>query len=228
VAVQIQAGIASLADLCGTDLTNTTKGQATTNGINALGVVEATDDGTVINLYGNILRTGAGSFPNWAGNDNRKLLSSGIGSASNDMPFALIYDVFTRCTQGAETPTDVFTTKQGIAAYMFAQQAQQRVTPMSTANAGFAAADIFGAAGYADEHFTPPTNGTNVGANYYFLNRRHTRFRYMGDKGFEYFPWVDMPNRVAKVARYVTSFQYASSQPRTGGQLLNVNAVTNL
>ncbi|HLH73487.1 MAG TPA: hypothetical protein VKX96_09400, partial [Chloroflexota bacterium] len=226
VAVQIQAGIASLADLCGTDLTNVTKGAATTNGVNALGVVEATDDGTLVNRYGNILRTGAGSFPNWSGNVNRSLLVSGIGSPSNDMPFSKVYDVFTRCTQGAETPTEVFTTQQGVAAYMFAQQAQQRVIPMSMADAGFLGADVFGASMLADQHFTPPMNGTSVGCNYYFINRRHTRFRYMGEKGFEFFPWVDLPNRVAKVARYVTCFQYASSQPGTGGQLLNVNAVT--
>ncbi|GAC1428975.1 MAG: hypothetical protein NVSMB5_23570 [Candidatus Velthaea sp.] len=228
VAVQIQAGIASLADIAGVDICNVAKSPATTNGINALGIVEATDDGTLVNLYGNILRTGAGSFANWQGNVNRKLLVSGIGSTANDAPFALFYDVFTRATQGAETPTEVYTTKQGVAAYMFAQQAQQRVAPMDIANAGMGGANLFGAPIFADEHLVPPTNGLNIGANYYLLNRRHTKFRYMGDKGFEFFPWIDLPNRVAKVARYVTSFQYASSQPRTGGQLLNVNAVTNL
>lgn len=228
VAVQIQAGIASLADACGIDLTNTTKGPSTANGINSLGILEATDDGTNTNLYGNILRTGAGSFANWGGNCQRKLLSSGIGSASNDAPYALFYDVFTKCTQGAETPTDVYTTKGGVSAYMFAQQSQQRVAPMDIANAGMGGANIFGASMWADEHFTAPTNGANIGANYYYQNRRHTRFFYMGDKGFEFFPWVDLPNRLGKVARYVTGFQFASSQPRTGGQLVNVNTVGNL
>jgi hypothetical protein len=228
VAVQIQAGIASLADVCGVDLCNVTKSPATQNAVNAYGLVEATDDGTLVNLYGNILRTGPGSFLNWQGNDNRNLLASGIGNATNDAPFQLFYDVYTRSTQGAETPTDVYTTKQGVAAYMYAQQAQQRVAPMDTANAGMGGANIFGAPILGDEHFTPPTNGTKIGANFYFENRRHTKFYYMGEKGFEFFPWVDVPNRVGKVARYVTSFQFASSQCRTGGQLLNVNAVTNL
>ncbi len=228
VAVQVQAGIASLADVCGIDLTNVTKSPATQNGINSYGLVEATDDGTLVNLYGNILRTGAGSFLNWQGNCNRTLLSTGIGNATNDAPFALFYDVFTRSTQGVETPTEVYTTKQGVAAYMFAQQSQQRVAPMDIANAGMGGANIFGAPILGDEHFTPPVNGSKIGANFYFENRRHTKFYYMGDKGFEFFPWVDLPNRVGKVARYVTCFQFASSQCRTGGQLLNVNAVTNL
>jgi len=228
VAVQVQAGIASLANVCGSDLTNVTKTQATQNGINTLGVVEATDDGTVVNLYGNILRTGPGSFVNWQGNDNRALLSSGIGTPTNDAPFQLFYAVFTNCTQGAETPTECFTTKGGVGAYMFAQQAQQRVAPMDIANAGMGGANIFGTPILADEHFTPPTNGSKIGANFYFINRRHTKFYYMGEKGFEFFPWVDLPNRVGKVARYVTCFQYASSQCRTGGQLLNVNSIQNV
>jgi hypothetical protein len=228
VAVQIQTGIASLADICGIDLTNTTKSPATANGINSLGLVEATDDGTVVNTYGNITRTGAGSFANWQGNCNRTLLSTGIGNSSNDAPFALFYDVFTRSTQGAETPTECFTTKGGVAAYMYAQQAQQRVAPMDIANAGMGGANIFSTPILADEHFTPPVNGTKIGANFYFTNRRHTKFYYMGDKGFEFFPWVDLPNRVGKVARYVTCFQYASSQCRTGGALFNVNSISNL
>jgi hypothetical protein len=228
VAVQIQAGIASLADACGVDLCNVTKSASTVNGVNSLGLVEATDDGTVVNLYGNILRTGAGSFANWAGNTNRTLLASGIGSASNDAPFQLFYDVYTRCTQGAETPTECFSTKGGVAAYMYAQQGQQRVTPMDMANAGMGGANIFTTPILADEHFTPPTNGSKFGANFHFTNRRHTKFYYMGEKGFEFFPWVDQPNRVSKVARYVTSFQYASSQVRTGGAIYNVNSISNL
>lgn len=230
VAVQIQAGIASLADVCGTDITNVTKSPSTSNGINALGLVEATDDGTLINLYGNILRTGAGSFLNWQGNVNRSLISSGIGNATNDASAnqALFYDVYTRSTQGAESPTDVYTTKAGVAAYMYIQTNIQRVAPMDVANVGMGGANVFSAIMYADEHIVPPFNTTKVGANYYFVNRRHTKFRYMGEKGFEFFPWVDLPNRVAKVARYVTCFQFVSSQPRTGGQLLNINSPANL
>ena len=228
VAVQVQNGIASLANICGTDICNVTKSPATQNGINALGVVEATDDGTLVNLYGNILRTGAGALATWQGNDNRVLLVGGIGATSNDAPFQYFYDVFTRSTQGSETPTECFSTKGGVAAYMFAQQAQQRVAPMDIANAGMSGANIFNTPILADEHFTPPVNGTKIGANFYFVNRRHTKFYYMGEKGFEFFPWVDLPNRVGKVARYVTHFQYASSQCRTGGQLLNVNSISNL
>jgi hypothetical protein len=230
VAVQIQDGIASLADICGIDICNVTKSPATTNGINALGIVEATDDGVLINLYGNILRTGAGSFLNWQGNDNRSLLVGGIGNATNDASGnqALFYDVYTRSTQGAEPPTDGYTSKAGIAAYMLIQTPIQRVSPMDVANVGMGGANLFSCILLADEHIIPPFNTNKVGCNYYLLNRRHTKFRYMGEKGFEFFPWVDLPGRVAKVARYVTCFQFASSQPRTGGQILNVNSPQNL
>lgn len=228
VAVQIQAGIASLADVCGVDLCNVTKSTATANAVNALGIVEATDDGTLTNLYGNILRTGAGSFANWQGNDNRNLLVNGIGTTTNDAPPALFYSEYANCTQGAEPPTDGYSTKGGLAAYMFAQQFQQRVAPMDEANLGMGGARLFDAIIWADPHLTAPTNSGKIGANLYLVNRRHTKFFYMGEKGFEFFPWVDVPNRVAKVARYVTSFQYASSQCRTGGQLLNFNDVANL
>lgn len=230
VAVQIQAGIGSLADVCGIDICNATKSPATQNGINSLGIVEATDDGTLINLYGNILRTGAGSLATWQGNDNRSLLVSGIGNATNDASGnqALFYDVYTRATQGAEPPTDGYTSKAGISAYMFIQTPIQRVAPMDVANVGMGGANLFSCILLADEHIVPPFNSTKVGCNYYLLNRRHTKFRYMGEKGFEFFPWVDLPNRVAKVARYVTCFQFASSQPRTGGQILNINSPANL
>ena len=231
VAVLVENGIASIADVIGNDLTNLTKGPVTQNGINALGIVEATDDGTLVNLYGNILRTGPGSFVNWPGQDNRSLLASNIGTATNDMPYALFASVYARCTQGVESPTEIYTTKGGVAAYMFAQQAQQRVAPMDIANMGMSGANVFNAPVFADDHITPVlggASGTKVGCNFYFLNRRHTKFYYMGDKGFEFFPWVDQPNRVGKVSRYVTSLQYASDQCRANGAIYNVNDVANL
>jgi hypothetical protein len=229
VAQKLQSAIASLADVCGYDLCSATKsGSATPNAYPALGIQEATDDGTVTNVYGNITRTGAGSFANWRGNLISKLLTTGIGTATNDAPPALFYALYNASTQGAQTPTEVFSTRQGVAAYMFSLQAQQRLSPGDIANVGFAAAKLFAADMIGDDHIQAPVNGSYVGANFYALNRNHTRFFYFGSKGFEFVPWVDAQTVVAKVARYIIGFQYASSQPRTGGQLVNVNVVTNL
>ena len=229
ISTQLEAAIASLADNCGTDVCNLTKSPSTPNGINALGIQEATDDGINVNNYGNILRTGGGSFANWQGQCNRKLTNGGIGSASNDAPISLFYSVYSRCTQGAQVPTDVYTSKDGVAAWMYALQAQQRLSPGDIANAGFAGAAIFGAAMYGDDHITNPVNGANVGANFYFLNRNKTKFYYMDHKGVEFLDWMFAPSgAIAKTSFYILCFQYVSSQPRTGGQLVNVNTVGNL
>ena len=230
---QVQTAIASLMDLLGNDLCSLTKGRSTKNGVNALGIFEATDDGTNVNVYGNIARTGAGSFSGWAGNAIKTLLTGGIGTATNDAPLALFYALYNNATQGAAVPDKVFTNKQGVAAYMYAMQAQQRFAAGDIANAGFAGAALFGARVIADDHILPVAS-TNVsypnaiGCNFIAINSMHTRFFYYGEKGFDFVPWVNNPNVLAKTARYVTSLQYASSQPRTGGQLLNVNAVGNL
>jgi hypothetical protein len=111
---------------------------------------------------------------------------------------------------------------------MFALQAQQRLSPGDIANVGFSGAKLFNADVMADDHIYNPINGAYVGANFFEINTKHTRFYYYGDKGFDFVPWSDAASVIAKLARYITSFQFCSSQPRTGGQLLNVNAVYNL
>lgn len=229
VSSQLDIAVASVADLCGFDLTSATKQAGGPTGQPALGIVEASDDGTTTNNYGNITRTGGGSFAQWKGNVNSSLLSSGIGTPTNDAPLSKFYDVYTNCQQGAQAPSDVYSTKQGLAAYAFSMQAAQRFVPMDTANAGFGGIQFFNAMLWADDHIVNPTNSTNIGCNYFFINRFHTKFFYFGKKGFDFIDWVDAPNNmVAKQARYATVFQMASSQPRTNGQLKNVNAVGNL
>ena len=230
VAGQLELAIGSLADLVGNDIcVYSPKGASTLNAQPAFGIVEATDDGTLVNNYGNILRTGGGSFANWQGNDIRKLASGNIGNASNDPPISQFYNLYNLCTIGFQVPTEIYTSKQGVASYMFSLQSQQRFAAGDIANAGFAGANLFGSNLLADDHIVNPTNGSNIGCNYYAVNRRHTRFFYFDKKGVEFIDWVDSPSgALAKLARYVMSFQYASSQPRTGGQLLNVNALGNL
>lgn len=230
VGTQLDMAIGSIADLVGNDIcVYPAKGAATANAVNAFGIVEATDDGTLVNLYGNILRTGGGSFPNWQGNRIGKLTTAGIGTASNDAPISLFYHLYNLCTQGKQTPTEIYTTKLGIASYMYALQAQQRFAAGDTANPGFAGAGLFGSLLYADDHIANPTNGSNIGCNYYAVNKRHTRFFYFGRKGCEFIDWMNAPQgSIAKLARYVMAFQFVSTQPRTGGQLLNVNALGNL
>lgn len=239
IAQQLQTAIASLADICGQDLcqynggspTFGAKAPGTANAQAAFGIVEATDDGTVVNSYGNITRTGTNSFINWAGNRIAKLTAAGIGTAANDAPPSLFYALYNNSTQGLQVPTEVYTSKQGVAAYMFSLQAQQRLSPGDIANVGFAGAKLFAADVIADDHIlngAGTTNTTSFGANFFAINRNHTRFFYFGEKGFDFVPWVDAQTVIAKICRYVTAFQYCSSQPRTGGQLLNVNVVFNL
>ena len=240
IAQQLQTAIASLANVCGQDLcqyaggtpTFGSKAAATPNAQSAYGIIEATDDGTVVNSYGNINRTGALSFINWAGNRIAKLGQAGIGTAANDAPPSLFYALYNNCTQGLQTPTEVYTARQGVASYMFSLQAQQRLSPGDIANVGFAGAKLFAADVIADDHLLLGAgsggNTTALAANFFAVNRNHTRFFYFGEKGFDFVPWVDAQTVIAKICRYVTAFQFCSSQPRTGGQLLNVNVVFNL
>jgi len=232
IASQLETAVASLGDVMGTDLTNATKSPATQNAVSALGILEASDDGTNFNTYGNITRTGSGSFANWQGNDIRTLTTGNIGTATNDPTWSLFTQLYTNCSVGAQTPTEVYTDKQGISSYMYVLSPVQRVTPGDMANIGFAGARLFGADMLADDHILAPTNTTKLGVNYIAINRRHTKFYYpgtnKGDKGFDFIPWLDSGTTVAKLARYVTAFQYASSQPRLNGQLLNVNQLANL
>lgn len=228
ITFQVQQAIGSLADTIGLDVTNLGKQQGGPTAFPALGIYEATDDGISVNTYGNIIRQGAGAFVNWQGNVIRTLLVSGIGNPTNDAPLSLFYAAYTNSTQGAQAPTEVYTSKQGVAAYMFAMQPLQRLSPMDTANAGFSKAMLFEAEMWADDHIINPNNGTKIGCNYILLNRHHSKFYYPGRRGFDFIDWNDSPTAVAKKCRYVTAFQLACGQPRTGGQLLNVNSTQNL
>ena len=231
VAAQLETAIASMNDVIGNDLCNYTgKSKSTPNGVNAYGIVEATDNGTLVNVYGSISRTGTNSFANWQGQVNGKLVASGIGSAANDPSPALFYTTYTACTQGRQTPTNIYSSRQGVASYMYVLQAQQRFASGDIANPGFGGAALFGAVIEADDHIVNPVNNSNIGCNFYFINKNHTHFYHMGPKkGSEFIPWVaNADGSIAQTCRYVIGLQYASSQPRTGGSIPYVNTLSNL
>lgn len=230
LSVQLEAAIASLNDIMGNDLTNLVKGKNTGSGVNALGIVEASDDGTLVNLYGQILRTGTNSFPNWQAFVSNKYILSGLGTAANDPNAASFYNIYSQCTQGNASPTDIYTTKQGVATYMNLMQPQQRFSSGDIANPGFAGVALFGAYMKADDHIQNSVFSNNIGAPYYFINRNHTKMYYMGPrKGTEFIPWSNnADNSISQTARYISSFQYASSQPRLNGRMSNVNVLANL
>lgn len=229
--VQLETAIASISDVMGQDVTNySPKSKSTANGVNCYGIVEATDDGTLVNNYGNILRTGTGAFLNWQGKDVRSLAQAGIGSASNDPTPALFYRAYVGCVQGSASPTSIYSSKEGLATYMYTMQAQQRFASGDIANPAFSGASLFGAVLKADDHIINPTNGGNIGCNFYIINNKHTGFHYFTPKkGAEFIPWTQTADgALAQVSRYVISLQHASSQPRTGGQLLYVNSLSSL
>lgn len=227
---QVQQAIGSLADLIGNDICSTTKGPTTQTGVPSLGIVEATDNGTVYNVYGNIARLGTNSFANWQGQVS-SLASTGIGNASNDAPLNYFLRVYTACSIGDSTPTHVFCNQQGVSSYMYAMNSMVRVSPGDSANPYLGNPHLLGAEIIGDNHIlavTNPNTPTNLGYNYYYLNMNHTRMFYFGYKGFDYVPWIDTPNVLSKTSRYVTAFQFASDEPRLNGQLNNVNDLLNL
>lgn len=230
IATQVEDGVEALSNVIGTDLTNySTKGKNFGSGYNALGIVEASDPGTTVNLYGGITRTGTGSFANWPGQSVGGLSSSNIGSGStNDPAWRLFVLLYTACSIGGEYPDVVYTTKEGIEAYMYVQAANQRVSPGDAMQVGFSGAWLFKAKVMGDEHIINPTRSTFYGANYFAINHNHTGFYYFGKKGFDFIDWVDAKDVVGKLSRYVTVLQYVSTQPRLNGQLLYVNQLVNL
>ena len=233
VATQLQTGLASVAKNMDIDLGNYapsagTKGRNLGTGFNALSVIEASDDGTLDVTYGAISRTGAGSLATWQGQVLKTLTSGNIGTSTNDPAWKWYAQAYNNCSIGQEAPTDVFTVKQGISSYMYVQAANQRVSPGDTMQIGFGGAMLFDALMSADDYMFYPTQSTSNGANYYLINMGHTHFFYFGKKGFDFIDWIDSQQVVSKIARYVTMMQFASTEPRLNGQLLNINWLTNL
>lgn len=235
VSTQLQNAIGSISDTMGTDLTSLAKGNNFGTGYNSLGILEAADDSTNVATYGGISRT---AFTNWKA-FAIFLATTGIGNTTNDASWQLFTRLYVGASVGAEAPTVVFSSKDGIAAYMFLQGAtgnngmnQMRVAPMDEANLGFSGAMLYRAEMVADDHIAN-VSGTGGGAGktgclYAAINENHTMFYYFGKKGFDYIPFVDQQGVVGRIARYVTVEQYASTQPRLNGQLNGSNTLANL
>jgi hypothetical protein len=228
---QIETAIGSLTDVIGGDMCQLTKQPGTQTAQPLFGVPEACDNGLLVDVYGNIIRTGPGSFANWQG-QVISLSATGLGTAANDAPRSLLLRNYAACSVGDATPTHIFTHQQGVASYMFALDSQVRVSPGDTANPYLGNPHLLGAEVVGDNHFLPTTysSGANtyLGYTLYYVNSNHTKIFYFGEKGFDYVPWLDTPNVLSKTSRYVIGFQYASDNPRLNGYLANVNDLQNL
>ncbi len=228
---QIETAIASLTDVLGNDMCSLTKAPATQTANPALGVIEASDNGNSYNVYGNIARLGTSSFANWQGNVV-SLSTSNLGTAQNDAPRSLLLRNYASCSVGDATPTHLFGHQQAVASYMFALDAQVRVSPGDSANPYLGNPHLLGAEVVGDNHFLPTTytSGSNVyiGYTFYYINSNDTKMFYFGEKGFDYVPWLDTPNVLSKTSRYIIAFQYASDNPRLNGWLGPINDLLNL
>jgi hypothetical protein len=224
---QVQMAIASLSDLIDGDLCSLTKGASTQAAQPAYGIIEASDNGQLYNVYGNIARTGTNSFGNWQG-EVISLPPSQLGNAINDFNRGTAFRNYAACSVGDATPTDVFSTQQGVASYMYGMDSMLRVSPGDSANPYLGNPNMLGARVTGDNHIATITNNGHLGYNYYFLNMNHTRMYYFGEKGFDFVPWIDTPGILSKTARYIIAFQLASDQPRLNGWMGPFNDILNL
>ena len=229
--VQIEDAIASLTDIIGNDLCSLTKGPSTQTANPLTGVIEACDNGNTYNVYGNIARTGTNSFANWQGNVI-SLAQTGLGTAANDAPRSFLLRNYAACSVGDGVPTHIFGHQQFVASYMFALDAQVRVSPGDSANPYLANPHLLNAEVIGDNHFLPVTytsgSNTYIGYNAYYVNSNDTKIFYFGEKGFDFVPWLDTPNVLSKTSRYVIGFQYASDNPRLNGWIGPINDLLNL
>lgn len=228
---QIETAIGSATDLLGTDTCSTTKGRSTQHGQSLTGIYEACDNGNTYDVYANIARLGTGSFANWQGNVI-SLTTGGIGTATNDASRGSILRNFAACTVGDATPTHIFGHQQAIASYMFTLDSMIRVSPGDSANPYTANPHLLGAVCIADNHFDTisgtGSNANSVAYNMFFVNANHTKYRYFGEKGFDFIPWIDTPNVLQKTCRYVIGLACASDNPRLNGLYGPVNDLNNL
>jgi hypothetical protein len=225
--VQVETAIGSLTNLLGQDTCSTTKGRSTDHGVPLTGIPEACDNGQLWDVYLNIARLGSNSFLNWQG-QVISLATSGLGSASNDLSRALVLRNYGACVVGDAAPTHIFGHQQVISSYMFSLDAQVRVSPGDSANPYLGNPHLLGAECIGDTHFDTIYNGQNVGYNLYYVNSNHTKYRYFGEKGFDFVPWIDTPNVLEKTCRYVIGLAEASDNPRLNGFVGAFNDLLNL
>jgi hypothetical protein len=224
---QIETAIGSLTDLLGQDTCSTTKGRSTQRGNSLVGIPEACDNGTTYDVYANIARLGTNSFANWQANVI-SLSTSNIGTAANDAARSQILRNYAACCVGDAVPTHVFGHQQSVSSYMFTMDSQVRVSPGDSANPYLGNPHLLGAQFVGDNHFDVITNSASVGYNLFYVNANHTKYRYFGEKGFDFVPWIDTPNVLEKTCRYVIALACLSDNPRLNGTYGPINDLQNL
>jgi len=113
---------------------------------------------------------------------------------------------------------------------MFTLDSQVRVSPGDSANPFLGNPHLLSAQWVGDNHFDTYTNATTgaIGYNFFYVNANHTKYRYFGEKGFDFVPWIDTPNVLEKTCRYVIGLACASDNPRLNGYYGAVNDLLNL
>jgi hypothetical protein len=226
---QIETAIGSITDLLGQDTCSQTKGRSTTHGVPLTGIFEACDNGSTYDVYANIARLGTNSFANWQG-QVIALSQSNLGTATNDAARSQILRNMAACVVGDAAPTHIFGHQQAVSSYMFTMDSQVRVSPGDSANPFLGNPHLLSAEWVGDNHFDTYTNAATgaIGYNFFYVNANHTKYRYFGEKGFDFVPWIDTPNVLEKTCRYVIGLACASDNPRLNGYYGSVNDLLNL
>jgi hypothetical protein len=227
--VQIETGVGSITDLLGQDTCSTNKGPTTQHGNPLVGIFEACDNGQNFDIYANIARLGTNSFANWQGQVIANAVS-GLGTATNDVSRAQVLRNMAACIVGDASPTHILGHQQIVASYMFTMDAQVRLSPGDSANPYLGNPHTLGAQWIGDNHFDTYTNATNsdVGYNFFYINANHLKYRYFGEKGFDFVPWIDTPNVLEKTCRYVIGLACATDNPRLNGYIGPCNDLQSL
>lgn len=226
LSTQIENAIGSITDLLGTDTCSQTKGRSAQRGIPITGIYEACDNGNQYDVYANIARLGTNSLANWQG-QVISLTTAGIGTATNDASRAKILRNWAACVVGDASPTHIMGHQQAVASYMFTLDTMIRVSPGDSANPYTGNPHLLGATWVGDNHFDTVTNGSSLGYNFFYVNANHTKYRYSGEKGFDFIPWIDTPNVLEKTCRYVAGLAMLSDNPRLNGIYGPVNDLNN-
>lgn len=227
---QIENAIGSLTDLLGQDTCSQTKGRGTPHSQALLGIYESCDNGTTYDNYANIARLGSNSLASWSGNLISQTLA-GIGTALNDASRAFILRNYAACVVGDAAPTHIMGHQQVVSSYMFTMDSQIRLSPGDSANPYLGNPHLLSAKWIGDNHFDTYSGTVNTSAiayNIFYVNANHTKYRYFGDKGFDYVPWIDTPGSLEKTSRYIIGFANVSDNPRLNGAIQYVNDLLNL
>jgi hypothetical protein len=224
---QIETAIGSATNLLGQDTCSTNKGKNAGHGNNLVGIYEACDAGATFDVYANIARLGSNSFSGWQG-QVVALATSGLGTAANDAARSQLLRNWSACVVGDAVPTHMMGHQQVVSSYMFTMDSQVRLSPGDAANPYLGNPHLLGTEWIGDTHFDTISNGNYLGYNIFYVNSNHTKYRYFGEKGFDFVPWIDTPNVLEKTCRYVIPLCCASDNPRLNGIYGPVNDLGNL